>query len=111
MESRESRSRIFDESAASGVVRMMVIEPSFAFFNMTSRSSCDCSPLITPAAMPFLPRLRFWSAMRKRRGMTTSVMPFNMSEGNWKQSDFPPPVGRMTIWFTSSRMFAIAHRW
>jgi len=34
-----------------------------------------------------------WSFINEIRGETTTVNPGRTKAGNWKQSDFPPPVG------------------
>ena len=47
------------------------------------------------ARMPRASRFCTWSFIRAIRGVTTSAMPSRISAGTWKQTDLPPPVGRI----------------
>jgi hypothetical protein len=56
------------------------------------------SVLLTNAAgRPRAVSASTWSFMSEMSGLTTTVSPGSTRAGTWKQSDFPPPVGMITI--------------
>ena len=90
------RERTLSFSKISGFA-IMIFAPFWIFCHSSSLSSLLLPPESTAHGVPESSSRLFWSAISESNGYTMSVAPFMMAAGNIKHSDFPAPVGIITV--------------